>query len=121
MRVKLDENLPASLVEPLTELGHDVDTAPGEGLAGHPDADVWTAALSAKRILVTQDLDFSDIRVFAPGTHPGVVLVRLREPGRAALSARILTLFRTAALETWEGCFVVATDRKVRVRRPPLA
>ena len=37
MRIKLDENLPASLAEELSRLGHDVDTAIAEGLAGHPD------------------------------------------------------------------------------------
>ena len=34
MRLKLDENLPTILVEDLVELGHDVDTAMREGLAG---------------------------------------------------------------------------------------
>jgi hypothetical protein len=37
MRIKLDENMPASLVLALQALGHDVDTVPGEGLAGEPD------------------------------------------------------------------------------------
>ena len=29
-------------------------------------------------ILITQDLDFSDIRKFQPGTHYGIVVVRLQ-------------------------------------------
>jgi hypothetical protein len=37
MRLKLDESLPTILVEDLVELGHDVDTAMSEGLAGHED------------------------------------------------------------------------------------
>jgi hypothetical protein len=61
MRIKLDENLPAGLVGDLQALGHDVDTVPSEALAGHPDPDVWNGAQAAKRILLTQDLDFSDI------------------------------------------------------------
>jgi hypothetical protein len=73
MKIKLDENLPTSLVADLTALGHDVDTAPTEGLAGHPDSDVWRAAQSAGRFLITQDLDFSDVRAFAPGTHHGIL------------------------------------------------
>jgi hypothetical protein len=36
MRIKLDENLPTTLVTDLQALGHDVDTAPDEGLSGHP-------------------------------------------------------------------------------------
>jgi predicted nuclease of predicted toxin-antitoxin system len=41
MKIKLDENLPAQLADNLRALGHDVQTVPEEGLAGHMDADVW--------------------------------------------------------------------------------
>jgi Domain of unknown function (DUF5615) len=43
MRLKLDENLPAALVEKLSGLGHDVDTVPAEDLRGHPHLDIWEA------------------------------------------------------------------------------
>jgi predicted nuclease of predicted toxin-antitoxin system len=78
MRVKLDENLPESLVTFLATLNHDVDNVRLEGLAGRADPDVWLAAQSTARLLVTQDLDFSDMRKFAPGTHHGLLLLRLR-------------------------------------------
>jgi predicted nuclease of predicted toxin-antitoxin system len=118
MRLKLDENLPTILVEDLGALGHDVDTATSEGLAGHDDSEVWSGAQGAGRMLLTQDLDFSDVRVFAPGTHPGLVLLRMREPGLSALRTRVLAVFRAEPVEAWTGCLVVVTDRKVRVRRP---
>ena len=66
MRIKLDENLPVVLVTELAALGHDVDSVPGEELASRSDAEIWTAAQRARRFLITQDLDFSDIRQFAP-------------------------------------------------------
>lgn len=116
MRVKLDENLPVALSPALTSLGHDVDTVFDEGLAGQPDEEVWRASQSAHRFLVTQDLDFSDVRAFAPGTHHGVLLVRLPAPGRRSLFERICMLFRSEDVESWRGCFVVATERKLRVR-----
>jgi hypothetical protein len=119
MRVKLDENLPARLVSVLSELGHDVDTVPSEGIAGSDDAVVWQAAQAGRRFLVTQDLDFSDVRKYTPGTHHGLLLVRLPEPGRAALFERVAAIFRTESVDTWGGCMVTATPHKVRVRRPP--
>lgn len=118
MRLKLDENLPVSLVTTLAALGHDVDTVPDERIAGCDDAVVWQYAQSGSRFLVTQDLDFSDIRRYAPGTHSGVLLVRLPQPGRAALSERVAALFEVEDVESWKGCLVTATSRKVRVRRP---
>ena len=116
MNIKLDENLPGALVDDLRALGHDVDTVVDEGLVGRPDAVVWQAAQNAKRLLVTQDLDFSDTRRFKPGTHEGILLVRLREPGRRALRERIAQLFRSEDVDRWSGAFVVATERRLRVR-----
>ncbi len=61
---------------------------------------------------------FSDIRRYVPGTHYGLLLVRLRFPGRNALVERIRSLFQNERVEQWERCFVVATELKLRVRRP---
>jgi predicted nuclease of predicted toxin-antitoxin system len=118
VRIKLDENLPAGLVSLLTALGHDVDTVPAEGIGGEEDEVVWRTAQADGRFLITQDLDFSDARTYAPGTHHGLLLVRLPQPGRVALLERVATVFRTEAVDTWAGCLVTATPTKVRVRRP---
>lgn len=119
MKIKLDENLPDRLVSALAGLGHDVDTVYVERLNGRVDDEVWKGTQIAKRFFITQDLDFSDVRRYAPGTHVGLLLVRLARPGRNALLARVTQVFETEKVEDWTGCLVVVTDRKVRVRRPP--
>ncbi len=118
MKIKLDENLPESLLVVLTDLGHAVDSVRTEGLAGRSDTEIWQEAQAAERFVITQDLDFSDMRRFAPGTHRGLLVVRLRLPGRLALARRVGQLFRTEAVESWAGCFVLATERKLRIHRP---
>lgn len=118
MKVKLDENLPASLVADLSALGHDADSVEGEGLAGRPDSEVFAAAQREQRFLITQDLDFSDVRRFAPGQHAGILLVRLGDPGREALRHAVETLFHSQDVARWRGAFVVVTPRKLRVHLP---
>ena len=118
MKIKLDENRPERLVSQLSQLGHDVDSVRAEGLAGQTDGEVWQATQSGNRFLITQDLDFSDMRLYAPGTHKGLLLVRLAHPGRNALTERVATLFATESVEQWVGCLVVATEHKLRVKRP---
>jgi hypothetical protein len=49
LRIKLDENLPVTLVDALRTLGHDVDTVAGEALTGANDKLVWQAAQQAGR------------------------------------------------------------------------
>ena len=118
MIIKLDENLPERLVGELAALGHDVDTVRAEHLDGRDDNEVWVAAQDAGRFLVTQDLDFSDVRRYAPGTHAGLLLVRLAHPGREALLARVTSIFTTEPVEEWRRCLVMATEHKIRVKRP---
>lgn len=108
MKIKLDENLPRRLATALRDLGHDVHTLEEEMLAGHSDAEVWHAAQRESRFLVTQDLDFSDLRQFAPGEHYGILLVRLRSPSREDLIQRVTELFKTEDVGEWARCFVVA-------------
>ena len=118
MKIKLDENLPERLVNELQSLGHDVDSVRAEQLAGRDDTDIWQATQFADRFLITQDLDFSDVRQYTPGTHAGLLVMRLARPGRDALVARVAMLFATELVEQWRGCLVVATDHKVRIKRP---
>jgi predicted nuclease of predicted toxin-antitoxin system len=118
MKIKLDENLPLRLATLLEDLGHDVHTLHDELLLGHADREIWEATQKESRFLITQDLDFSDLRQFAPGSHHGILLVRLRSPSRRDLIERIGELFQKENVGEWGGCFVVATERKIRVLKP---
>ena len=118
MKIKLDENLPFRLVKILSELKHEVDTIPQEGLKGCNDEQIWEAAQRSGCFLITQDLNFSNINLFKPGTHCGLLLIRLRNSGRNALLNRIQTIFQIEEVERWQRCFVVVTEHKIRVRHP---
>jgi len=117
MRIKLDENFPVHLAAILTNLRRDVHTIAEENLSGKSDREVWEAAQQDTRFLITQDLDFSDVRRSAPGTHCSILLVRLHSPDRENLIRRVSEVFRREEVDDWTGCFVVATERKVRVIR----
>ena len=119
MKIKVDENLPVHIGLRLKSLGHDVHTAQEERFRGCRDQIIWETAQRDERFLITQDLDFSDVWRFAPGTHHGILLIRLHSPSRLSLIERIEELFQYEDVSGWSGCFVVATNRKVRVRRPP--
>ncbi len=116
MRIKLDENLPGSIAVQLRSLGHDVHTVADEGLCGQADPVIRQAAFDEGRLLITQDLDFSDIRDLSTTGHPGILILRLRNPGQTELEAKTLQLFNAFPCETWIGHLVIATDTKVRIR-----
>lgn len=118
MKFKIDENLPQEILNSLLALNHDVHTVAHEHLNGQNDEMVFQAVMSESRVLITQDLDFSDTRRFKPGAHPGIVLIRMRHPSRRKLIERITYIFNTEDLNSWRQCFVVISDLKLRIKRP---
>jgi predicted nuclease of predicted toxin-antitoxin system len=118
VKIKLDENIPHTVCRRLASLGLDTDTVRDEGLGGRRDEAVWDAAQAEQRFLVTQDLDFSDRRRFAPGTHCGLLLVRLHDSEQWRIGDYVTAWLSSPDAATWTRCFVVATPTKVRVRRP---
>ena len=70
MKFKLDENLPLQIAAEIRARMHDVETVGEEDLTGRLDVDIWQAAQREGRILITQDLDFSDTRKFQPRYSP---------------------------------------------------
>jgi predicted nuclease of predicted toxin-antitoxin system len=117
MNIKLDENIPLRAKDLLYQLGHKVDTVIDEGLAGFKDDLIWEAAQENGCFLITQDLDFSNIQKFLPGTHHGLLILRLRNCGRQAILDRINSIFQTESIDSWQGCFIIATERKIRIRK----
>ncbi|MGN6182659.1 MAG: DUF5615 family PIN-like protein [Thermoanaerobaculia bacterium] len=117
MRILLDENLPQRLVAALRILGHDVEHVTLRELRGATDPDVRALSDREERVLITQDIAFADARDFRNGEHAGIILVRLKHPGRREVFDRVHHVFTTEDVEAWAGCFVVVSDTRVRVRR----
>jgi len=59
---KVDENLPEDIAATLREAGHQASTVASQGLAGAEDARLAEVLRRERRILVTLDVDFADIR-----------------------------------------------------------
>jgi len=116
MKIKLDENIPATVIGDLSELGHDTLSVYQQGLKGTPDSLLWKKVQAEQRFFITQDLDFSDAIKFRPGSHAGILLMRLRDPGRLKLRQKIRELFANKSPEDdWFGAFIVLSDHKMRI------
>ncbi|MBF0296659.1 MAG: DUF5615 family PIN-like protein [Magnetococcales bacterium] len=96
-----------------------MDTVRDEGLTGAKDPVVWEAVCREARFFITQDLDFSDLRKYALGTHPGILLVRFDNPSLPNLLQGLLETMTQHDVEGWTGCIVTASEKKVRILRPP--
>jgi predicted nuclease of predicted toxin-antitoxin system len=117
VKVKLDENLPRSARDVLIAAGHDVDTVTEEGLTGAPDPQVVQAATDADRLLISLDRGLGDIRSYPPGSHAGVLVLRVPDQSAASVRAALAAVLATHDLETLSGANAVAQRGLLRVRR----
>ena len=116
MRVKLDENLPAQLRSLFTESGHDAETVVDEGLSGATDVEVATVCIGEERVLVTQDLDFSDIRTYPPAEHFGIVVFRLSTGARDAVLEVASILIERLEEASPRGQLWIVEGSRIRIR-----
>ena len=66
MHFKIDENLHKEVHELLRDNGHDAVTVYDQQLRGHADEEIAAVCKREERVIVTQDLDFSNIVAYPP-------------------------------------------------------
>jgi predicted nuclease of predicted toxin-antitoxin system len=117
VRVKVDEDLPAEIASLVREAGHDAATVAEQGLSGSPDQALWESVQPEKRCLLTADKGFANAQSYPPGTHSGVVLLRLPRESRKGYIELTQSLLREFDLESASGAIVVATPAAIRLYR----
>jgi predicted nuclease of predicted toxin-antitoxin system len=118
MKLKLDENLPTDLADNLSSRGHDVDTVADEGLAGADDAMVLRTATQDERLIMTLDRGFGDMRIYPPGSHPGIVVLRPANQDPQSIDRLVDRFLDDHDLADFERCLAIVEPGQVRVRRP---
>jgi predicted nuclease of predicted toxin-antitoxin system len=116
VKFKLDENLPELVSETLKALGHHAHTVADEQLAGAADEAVLQACVVESRILITLDLDFSDIRAYPPGSYPGIWVLRPQKQTFQALLALVNAGLRMTEVERVDGQLWVIDEKRIRIR-----
>jgi predicted nuclease of predicted toxin-antitoxin system len=116
----IDENMPRSTAPALRLAGHTANDVRDLGLRGRDDLDVFARAQADDAILITADLGFSSVLRFPPGTHSGIIVLRI--PNDVPVSTRIRELTKALAElngQDLRGVLVIVEVGRTRVRRPP--
>lgn len=118
MRFKIDENLPASLGILLEEQQLESETVRDEGLSGNPDEMIVDMCNKEGLLLITMDIGFANQRAYPAGTHPGMIVMRVRNQStRNVISVMKRFLGGQVDLEDLAGCTVIVEENRYRVRR----
>lgn len=117
MRFKVDESLHGEIADLLRGQGHDALTVFDQGLRGRDDHDIADTCRSENRVLLSIDLDFSNILMFPPENYPGLIVLRLRKKGRAAVRRVVTRVMDHLNKEPLEGRLWIVDEHRIRIHR----
>ena len=120
LKIKLDENLGKTAQKVLRDAGYKAERPSDEGISGYTDEKIWEFVCKEKFFFITLDTDFSDIRKFPPGSHPGILILRLINQSRESIKSVLVKIIKECPIETLKGCLTVADESHTRIRRPKI-
>jgi predicted nuclease of predicted toxin-antitoxin system len=112
IKLLLDENLPAKLDKILSAKNWDVKRAP----SGASDREIADTAKGEKRIIVTYDKHFADIRAFPPQEFAGIIRLQISPPLISDITSSLEELFHTFQPSQLSGKLIVIRKGRMRIR-----
>jgi hypothetical protein len=73
---------------------------------------------AARRVLISLDVGLGDIRAYPPGSHAGIVILRLADQSAATVIKAIGDLASLAKPESLSGAVAVMQRGLLRIRHP---
>lgn len=116
MNFKIDENLPLEFVNLLREARHDAVSVLDQQLGGADDSAVAARCRQEQRVIITLDLDFSDIREYPPEDYYGLIVLRVHCQDKPTLIHVFSQAIGLLATEPLSGRLWIVEETKIRIR-----
>ena len=120
MRIIADMHISPSTVQRLIDLGHDAIRVDAVLPNNAPDRDIVAWAATNGRVVLTQDLDFSDIIALSGATQPSVITLRLADSRAENVNVVLESVLHRLENCVESGVFVTVEDGRTRTRRLPI-
>ena len=120
-RLLADVNISPLTVESLRSAGWNAVRVTDDLPPDTPDAEILRFARQQERIIITQDLDFSDLLALGGHTHPSLITVRVSDPAPQIVSDRLLSVLPHIQEDLRTGAAVTVDDESIRVRLLPIS
>lgn len=117
MRFKIDENLPPEVADVLVQEGHEAFTVFDQGLRSHTDPQVMAVCQVEGLVLISLDLDFSNILTFPPERFAGLIVLRPHRPGRAAVVRLVRRIVPHFDAHPVVGKLWIVDEGRIRIRQ----
>ena len=115
-----DMGISPRTVQELRDQGHDALHLHEEGLERLPDEEILEKARGEGRILLTHDLDFSQLLAQTSAEGPSVILFRLADMRPESVSHHLRLVLVQAEEELRQGAIVSVREGQIRVHPLPI-
>jgi len=119
MRLLADMHISPRTVDFLVSLGHDVVRVNSLLPSNAADADVVAVAVVQRRVVLTQDLDFSAIIALSGRRDASLITLRLSSSRVEYVNAVLQRVLSELAGEVLEGALITVEDQRIRRRDIP--
>ena len=120
MRLTIDENLPPSWCEFLTQEGYETHHWKDLGSCGDPDDLILDYAQAHQTIILTQDLDFTRLLALRGSGLPTVIQLRNDCPIPSIIGSAVLQVLSAHKVALESGALVSLELDRHRIRLLPL-
>ncbi len=117
MRIFIDECVWQVTRDFVQQLGHDMATAEERGLAGADDDLVLAQAVAENRVLLTRDMDLSNILLYPPSNYLGIIILKIRPLNIDAVHRLLASALAHFTQNTIRQALVIVDPNKFRERR----
>jgi len=120
IRAVIDMNLGPAWIEALASAGIDAVHCSAVGALNAPDAVIFAWAANHDRVVITCDLDFSQILATSGARKPSVVVIRARNVVAAVLARHVASVLLQNEDLVKQGALIMLDATRHRLRVLPL-
>lgn len=115
----LDQNIPESIAPWLEELNLGLSAIHVNNLsmAKASDAAIFEIAQKEQYLILTFDEDFADRRIYPPGSHYGIIRLRVWPTTIEEIQSALLRLLNQFSIQELYGALVIIDRSRIRVRQ----
>jgi predicted nuclease of predicted toxin-antitoxin system len=114
----IDEDMPRSTAPVLRNLGYEVHDIRDHGLRGSDDDTIYQFAQTHQSILITGDMDFSNIFYFPIGSHHGIIVVHFpNEVSTNEINRQLQSRLEALTPKEVKGNLIILEPGKMRIRK----
>lgn len=120
MKLLLDQGLPRSTVQLLSEVGIEAEHVGDLGMAAATDDAILEVAIERDAVVVSLDSDFHALLAVSGASSPSVVRIRIEGLQGEALAKLLVQVLAAIEKELEAGAVASITEHRIRVRSLPI-